>query len=231
MELSNRLSAVAALVKEGSFIADIGTDHGYIPIFLMKEGRIRGAVAADINPGPLRRAQQHIADCGLEDRIEVRLSDGLKEIAPGKVDTMIAAGMGGGLMMRILDEGKETADSLKYCILQPQSEVRKVRKYLTLHGWLIESEDMVEEDHKFYPMMRALQGRTEDYSEYEYIYGKKLLQMRHPVLKKYLLREKKLQEEIICRLEVYGESRSAQKRLQQLRRSLKYTGQALECFR
>lgn len=231
MELSNRLSAVAALVKEGSFIADIGTDHGYIPIFLMKEGRIRGAVAADINRGPLRRAQQHIADCGLEDRIEVRLSDGLKEIAPGKVDTMIAAGMGGGLMMRILDEGKETADSLKYCILQPQSEVRKVRKYLTLHGWLIESEDMVEEDHKFYPMMRALRGRTEDYSEYEYIYGKKLLQMRHPVLKKYLLREKKLQEEIICRLEVYGESRSAQKRLQQLRRSLKYTGQALECFR
>lgn len=231
MELSNRLRAVAALVKEGSFIADIGTDHGYIPIFLMKEGRIRGAVASDINRGPLRRAQQHIAECGLEDRIEVRLSDGFKEIAPGRVDTMIAAGMGGGLMVRILDEGKETADSLKYCILQPQSEVRKVRKYLTLHGWLIESEDMVEEDCKFYPMMRASRGITEHYEEYEYIYGKQLLQKRHPVLKKYLLREKKIQEEIICRLEVYGESKNAEKRLQQLRQSLKYTGQALECFR
>lgn len=230
MELSKRLRAVAELVPDDSFIADIGTDHGYIPIFLMREGRIRGAVAADINRGPLRRAQCHIKESGLEDKIKVRLSDGLKEIAPGEADTMIVAGMGGGLVIRILEDGKDTAASLKRCILQPQSEVEKVRRYLTAHGWAVEAEDMVEEDCKFYPMMRVVKGTSEKYEEYEYIYGKRLLQMRHPVLREYLLREKKIQEEIICRLEVHKGSESAKKRLQELRRSRENTETALECF-
>ncbi len=230
MELSKRLTAVAALVTAGSFIADIGTDHGYVPIYLMKHGRIRGAVAADVNQGPLERARMNIVQEGLEGSIKLRLSDGLKNIGEEETDVMVAAGMGGGLIARILEEGGETAEALKECILQPQSEVWKVREYLAGHGWAVTAEDMVEEDHKFYPMIKAVRGLPEYYEEYEYIYGKKLLEMKHPVLKKFLLRERGIQEDIRHRLMSSGKSSAAELRLLQLEDEMKQTKRALECY-
>lgn len=230
MELSKRLMAVAGLVTAGSFIADIGTDHGYVPIYLMKNGRIRGAVAADVNEGPLERARVHIVQEGLEDRIKLRLSDGLKNIGEDEIDAMVAAGMGGGLIVRILEEGGRAAESLKECILQPQSEIRKVRKYLAEHGWAVTAEDMVEEEHKFYPMMKAARSLPEHYEEYEYIYGKKLLGAKHPVLKKFLLRERGLQEELRLRLMASGRSRSIELRLRQLEGETEHTRRALACY-
>ena len=107
MELSKRLYAVAGLVTKGASVADIGTDHGYIPIYLIEQGISPKAIALDINKGPLERARMHIVGHGLKDRIETRLSDGLEAVMPGEVDTMIAAGMGGGLIIKILTEGKE----------------------------------------------------------------------------------------------------------------------------
>lgn len=230
MELSKRLMAVADLVTAGSFIADIGTDHGYVPIYLMKHGRIRGAIASDVNQGPLERARRHIVQEGLEGQVKLRLSDGLKSIGEDEADTIVAAGMGGGLIVRILDEGGKTAEALKECVLQPQSEVWKVRKYLACHGWTVKAEDMVEEEHKFYPMMKAVRGVPERYEEYEYIYGKKLLELKHPVLKRFLLQERERQEEIRCRLMQAGNSRKAQTRLQQLETEMEYTRYALECY-
>ena len=125
MELSKRLYAVASLVTEGASVADIGTDHGYIPIYLMKEGIASKVIALDINKGPLERARLHIVGNGLKGQIETRLSDGLCKVMPGEVDTMIAAGMGGALVIKILTEGKKVVDSLTACILQPQSEIWK----------------------------------------------------------------------------------------------------------
>lgn len=230
MELSNRLAAVAGLVEKGAAVADIGTDHGYVPIFLVEHEIAGRVIATDVNKGPLERARTHIADCGLSDRIETRLSDGFKELKAGEADTIIAAGMGGGLIIRILDEGKDIVDSLTACILQPQSEIERVRKYLDSHGLVIEREDMVEEDGKFYPMMRAVHGRPEHYEEYEYVYGKKLLQMRHPVLKKFLLREQELKESIIRRLCSYRESEKAGIRIAQLSREAECIRKALGCY-
>ena len=103
--LSVRLKAVAELVSDGRCLADIGTDHAYIPIWLVKSGRISGAIAADVNRGPLQRALEHIRDNGLEDRIKLRLSDGFLALEPGEADSAVLAGMGGGLMIRILKEG------------------------------------------------------------------------------------------------------------------------------
>ena len=123
---------------------------------------------------------------------------------------MIAAGMGGALVIKILTEGKKVVDSLTACILQPQSEIWKVRKYLCEHGLVIEDEDMVEEDGKFYPIMRVVHGEPENYEAYEYIYGKKLLEKRHPVLHKYLLRDKTGMEGI--RRELINEQNSRIKR-------------------
>ena len=104
MELSKRLYAVASLVTEGASVADIGTDHGYVPIYLMKNKIASKVIALDINKGPLERARMHVIGHGLKGQIETRLSDGLKNVKPGEVDTMIAAGMGGGLVIKILND-------------------------------------------------------------------------------------------------------------------------------
>ena len=108
MELSKRLAAIAGLVTEGAAIADVGTDHGYVPIYLAETGKCERVIAMDVNSGPLERALGHIREHGLEQRIETRLSDGLKGLNAREADTMIAAGMGGGLIIRILSEGKDS---------------------------------------------------------------------------------------------------------------------------
>ena len=156
MELSKRLQAVAGLVTAGSVLADIGTDHAYIPIWLTESGRIRGAVAMDVNPGPLERAEENIREHGLKDHICTRLSDGFAALKPGEADCAVIAGMGGGLTVRILREGRSIVRTLKECILQPQSEIEKVRAFLLEEGFLFIKEDMVEEDGKYYPMMKAV---------------------------------------------------------------------------
>ena len=146
MELSKRLQAVAGLVTAGSVLADIGTDHAYIPIWLTESGRIRGAVAMDVNPGPLERAEENIREHGLKDHICTRLSDGFAALKPGEADCAVIAGMGGGLTVRILREGRSIVRTLKECILQPQSEIEKVRAFLLEEGFFFLREDMVEED-------------------------------------------------------------------------------------
>ena len=230
MELSKRLYAVASLVTEGASVADIGTDHGYVPIYLVKNQIASKVIALDINQGPLERARMHIIGHGLKDKIETRLSDGLKKVRPHEVDTMIAAGMGGGLVIKILTEGKGVVDTLESCILQPQSEIDKVRRFLADNKLRIVDEDMVEEDGKFYPMMKVIHGEPEEYAEYEYIYGKKLIEKKHPVLKKFLLREKEIQESIMNHLAKRTGSESAKARSREIYAQMQFTLKALEQF-
>lgn len=228
MELSKRLHAVAGLVTEGASVADIGTDHGYIPIYLVKQNIASRVIAADINRGPLERARMHIVGYGVKDRITTRLSDGLEQIEPGEADTMIAAGMGGGLIIRILQKGKPVTDRMRALILQPQSEIEKVRIYLNQNGYQIEKEDMVEEYGKYYPVMRAVHGGREDYSAIDYLYGKRLLEMKHPVLRKYLLREKYIKESILAQLAGKEDSPSARQREAEIKEQLAYVMEALK---
>lgn len=155
VKLSKRLSALAELVTPGNRLADVGTDHGYIPVFLCQTEVIPSAIAMDINEGPLQRAGSHIAEYHLEDRIQTRLSDGLHKLLPGEADTILIAGMGGGLMQRILSEGGQALDGVSELILQPQSEIPGMRRFLRNHGFLIVDENMIEEDGKFYPMMKV----------------------------------------------------------------------------
>ena len=230
MELSKRLYAVAGLVTEGASVADIGTDHGYVPIYLVKNNIASKVIAMDINRGPLERARMHIIGHGLKGKIETRLSDGLKEVEPFEVEGMIAAGMGGGLVIKILEDSKEVVETLKFAVLQPQSEISKVRKYLHKQGLVIIDEDMVEEDGKFYPMMKVVHGEPEEYEEYEYIYGKKLLEKKHPVLQKFLLREQYVQESIVEQLSKHIGSESAEQRTREILHERLYTLQALERY-
>ena len=196
MELSKRLQAVADLLSEGMRVADIGTDHGYIPIYLVETGKCPSAFAMDINKGPILRAKEHIAAHGLEDKITVRLSDGVKALRVGECDSVNVAGMGGALAIKIMEEGRTVFKSLKEFVLQPQSELEKVRKYLCENDYCIIAEDMVLEDGKFYPMMKVINGTAPKYNNLELSYGPLLLEQKHPVLKTFLEKEKQKRSKI-----------------------------------
>lgn len=150
------MKAVAAMVTSNGILADVGTDHGYVPIALVQRQKIPGAIAMDINKGPLARAKENIAAAHLEDYIQIRLSDGVEELEPGEADSILIAGMGGELIIHILSEGEKVCKKASELILQPQSDIRKVREYLREHQYKIVDEDMVCEDGKYYPMMRAI---------------------------------------------------------------------------
>ena len=211
MELSKRLQAVADMVTPGMRLADVGTDHAYIPIYLVEQHVIPEAIAMDINRGPLERAKEHIREYGFENKIKTRLSDGLQKLEAGEADAMIAAGMGGALVIKILEDRSEVAKRLKELILQPQSELGKVRRYLLDHGYQIIEENMILEDGKYYPMMKVLPCQEEEapiYTSEELEYGRCLLQNANPVLKQYLEREIQLNEGIIESLHVQQTERA-----------------------
>ena len=148
MELSKRLQTVAAAVTPGHRIADVGTDHGYVPIYLVKNGLCPSACAMDVNKGPLARAAEHIGQEGLSDKIATRLSDGLAGLSPDETDTVVIAGMGGELICRILKNAPEFLEAGMEFILQPQSEWFKVRHLLHDAGYHIAGEWFLKEDRK-----------------------------------------------------------------------------------
>ena len=156
IKLSKRMKAVASMVTQGYKLCDVGTDHGYVPISLVADGTIPEAIAVDINKGPLERANLHIRSCGLEDKITTRLSDGLSAVKEGEAESIIIAGMGGELVIHILTEGDAVCKKAKELILQPQSDIHKVRYYVRNAGYKIVDEDMVLEDGKYYPIMRVV---------------------------------------------------------------------------
>lgn len=205
MELSKRLQAVIRLLTEKEEmeklrVADVGTDHGYLPIALVQDYKCKKVFAMDVNKGPLKRAERHIKAYGLSEYIEVRLSDGLKALRAGEADCMAAAGMGGALMIKIMSEGKDVLEHMKYWVLQPQSEIAKVRAYIQKSGYHITAEDMVYEDGKYYPLMRVEKGEVMPYDRLELKYGPFLLHRKHPVLLEYLNQELKEKEMILERL-------------------------------
>jgi tRNA (adenine22-N1)-methyltransferase len=153
--LSKRMSAVADLVPRGVSVCDIGCDHGFVAIYLVQKRICPKVIAMDINRGPLSRAREHIESTGLSSYIETRLSDGMEKLNTEEAECIIAAGMGGRLIVKILEDYPEKRNSLRYMVLQPQSEPGSVRKYLRENGLMIRKEDMVLEDGKFYPMMLA----------------------------------------------------------------------------
>ena len=229
VQLSDRLRAVASLAAPGSRIADVGCDHGYIPIYLYLEGRIPGAIAMDVNRGPLLRAEEHIREYGLGKYIETRLSDGVKALSAGEADTVIIAGMGGPLMEKILTEGRSVLESVSELILQPQSEIGAFRHYLLEHGYRITAEDMVFEEGKYYPMMKVLHGEQSYGDETEYLFGRGLLDSRNPVLEQFLLKEQSSVEKIMGHLKK-TDTKAGRERLSELEQELCYIKKALARF-
>lgn len=230
VKLSKRLAAAAALVSGGARLADVGTDHGYVPIYLIQQQKISGAIAMDLRKGPLLRAEDHIRLYGLGSSIQTRLSDGVDALAPGEADSILVAGMGGGLVIHILSRGQEVCRQARELILQPQSELASVRRFLWENHYRADAEEMIFEDGKYYPMMRVRfvgDIAEETPSEWECRYGKLLLEQGHPVLKEYLERERRIQGELLARLAQTAQTPEIMRRIGEVEHTLELNERAL----
>jgi len=163
--LSGRLMMLADMVSPGNRLVDVGCDHGFLSIYLVRAGICPRALAMDVRKGPLAGAKEHIEESGLGDYIEARLSDGLAAYRPGEADTLVCAGMGGRLMEKILTEGMDKARQMRELILQPQSELREFRAFLRRAGFAVAEEDAVCEDGKYYFAMKAVPAVAGDAEE------------------------------------------------------------------
>ncbi|MCR5673583.1 MAG: class I SAM-dependent methyltransferase [Lachnospiraceae bacterium] len=226
--LSDRLKAVADMITPGLSVADIGCDHAYLSIYLAKEEVSARIIACDINAGPVERAKENVEDVDLSESVEIRHGDGLSVIEPGEAQCIVLAGMGGKLMAKILSEGADVVEKASELILQPQSEIDLLRHFLQDSDMRIISENMVSEDDKFYPMIKAVHGRMNWDKEIYFRYGKILLREENPVLHEFLLIEKQYCSQLLKELTEYEESPNVLVRIEEIKTDLALNADALQ---
>lgn len=200
-KLSDRLETIIALVKPCETAADIGCDHGFTAIRLVESGTAGRAVASDVRPGPLKRAEEHVREAGLSERIDVRRGDGLLTLQPDEAEAVIITGMGGRLMVRLLEEGSDRLGAAKELVLSPHSDVPAVRKAVSALGFRIEEETVVEELGNFYTVMRAVPGE-EALTPLQEKYGPRLLESRPAAFLEMLRRKRDLCTERLLQIGV-----------------------------
>lgn len=151
--LGARLALCASMVRPGAALADVGTDHAYLPVWLAKQGLISKAVASDVRPGPLERAKRNIQKFGVGNAVEARLCDGLDGILPEEADDIVIAGMGGQLIAEIVSRAVWLENPGKHMILQPMTREEHLRRSLAEHGFSILREQAVLEERHVYTVM------------------------------------------------------------------------------
>lgn len=187
MIISRRLKLISDLVKDVDSVVDVGTDHGYVVIDLLKGGRVKKAIASDINKGPVDRARKNVADHNLSHKIECRLGGGLTTVKPGEVEAAVIAGMGGNLIRDILLESEEVFKKLDYVIVQPVQNPEVLREYVYKLGWNLEDEWIIFDEDKYYEIFKVSYGKEPKtvepiYNEISEI----LLNKKDEVYKEYL---------------------------------------------
>lgn len=202
MKLTNRLLKIASLVSENKRVADIGTDHGYIPVYLLNKGIIDFAILADVNKGPLENARSEVRINKLEDKVDLRLGSGIEVLKKGEVDEVIIAGMGGILISELLEANKEVAHSLDKLILQPMQAQEELRKYLLNNGYEILNECLEKEDFRLYEIIVAKYtgNNTSVEDEIYYEVGKKLIENKDELLVEFIENKIKKYNNIIEKL-------------------------------
>ena len=212
IELTPRLRTVADLVPAGVRLADIGTDHAYLPAALLLEGKIPFAIAADLRQGPLLRAKETAWQCGCQTNMAFRLCDGLRGIQPGETDAIVIAGMGGETIAQILAAAPWVRDMRIPLILQPMSSIPDLREWLQTHGYQIQTERLAQEDETIYVSMTAQTGMMVPFTPAELWAGR---QNQDPLRGLYLEGLLRKLDRALCGLAQAKESRG-QARKQEL---------------
>ena len=163
-QLRPRLKAIAHMIAPCNCMADIGTDHGYLPVWLCLEDRCKTAIAADINPSPLARAEETVRRFGMLDRISLRLGGGAEPLSPGEADTIVIAGMGGDNIVSILEAAPWTRNGV-VLLLQPMSKAEVLRAWLPGNGYSVTAEQLVADKGVIYPILTVVGGQMEPANE------------------------------------------------------------------
>ncbi|QAY66289.1 tRNA (adenine(22)-N(1))-methyltransferase [Paenibacillus protaetiae] len=252
LKLSSRLQNIAQYVTEGSRVADIGSDHALLPVYLVQSGKSPSAIAGELNTGPLLAARKQVAAAGLSAKIEVRQGNGLAVLQPGEADTVTIAGMGGSLMKDILEEGFQAGklEGVRELVLQPNIGEELVRQWLVQRGWHLAEELIMEEDGKIYELLHAVRLSPDQIKETPDIYDAGFLQVNAAAPSKqrlllkmgpYLLRKpnavffKKWKSEL-AKLErvtaqlALAEQPGAEEKLQQFKSEMDAIQEVLQCL-
>ena len=181
IQLSKRLQTVASFVTQDAIVADIGSDHAYLPAYLVQQGIVQKAIAGEVVEGPYESALKNVKRQGLTSSITVRLASGLAAIEKSDgVDTVTIAGMGGTLISSILEEGNTSLVNVQRIITQPNIHAQAVREWAIANGWLIANERILKEDGKIYEVVVLEKGQSM-YDELSLLVGPFLLQEKNDV--------------------------------------------------
>lgn len=224
--ISNRLKSIIKLVPENSIVADVGTDHGYVPAYLIEEKKSKKVIATDISKGSLNKIIGYVKEKKLEEFIHTRLGNGLEVLKPYEVDTVIIAGMGGLLIRDILENDKEITESINTFILQPMIGAKELREYLFGNNFEIVHETLIKEDGKYYEIIKAKHGKDCVEKEIYYEIPKKLIEEKHPLLEEYIKSKLDYAENILEEI-IDKDSEKVKERIEQLKTDINNYKEAL----
>ena len=199
--LTPRLKIIADSIKGYDTVADIGSDHAYLPIYLVKNGQIKRAIATDVNKGPVEISKKRLISHKVDQSVTVRHGNGLEVIAPDEAEVIVIAGMGGILISEILDKPEKVAESAKLLILQPMRDSDRVRKWLLGHGFGIVDEELVKEQDKIYEVIWARPGVEKKSPHGLMLIGDKIIEKKHPLAAEYINKKTKELKKVLAEME------------------------------
>ena len=212
-KLSQRLTQVGEFVPQDAILLDVGSDHAYLPIHLVKTGRINKAIAGEVVKGPYESAVANVQSAGLQDQISVRLANGLAAFEPTTdgVNTITIAGMGGHLIAEILEDGRDKLCQVSTMILQPNNGERHLRTWLQAHDFTISDEKILAENDKIYEIIVAHPGQSVDrLTEAELCFGPFLLQEKSTVFLEKWASELAANQEILSKIPASAQQKQAE---------------------
>lgn len=228
IQLSKRLQAVASFVEKDSVIADIGSDHAYLPTYLVQQGIVQKGIAGEVVAGPFEAALKNVKRKGLTDAITVRLASGLAAIEESDgVNTVTIAGMGGTLIASILEEGKNRLTNVQRIITQPNIYAQAIRQWAIENGWLIFNERILKEDGKIYEVVVLEKGEAE-YDDLSLLVGPFLLKEKNDVFFEKWTSEIAQWTEVLRSIEHAAETPLIRDKKKQLTRRINLVGEVLE---